>query len=58
MDKEVTSISVSAQKNGWKLYINLIVLGSRLLSSKSFKKLNIVKLFVLMRMVIKGSHGE
>ena len=56
LDEEVTSVSVSAQKNGWMLYINFINLGSRLLSTRSFKKLNIVELLVLMRKVIKGGH--
>ena len=56
LDEQVTSISVSAQKNGWMMYINFINTGSRLLSTRSFKKLNIVELFVLMRKVIKGGH--
>ena len=51
---QVTSISVSAQKNGWMMYINFQDSGSKLLSTKSFKKLNIVELFVLMKKVIKG----
>ena len=46
---------MSAQKNGWMMYINFLNSGSKLLSTKSFKKLNIVELFVLMRKVIKGS---
>ena len=48
------SVSVSAQKNGWMMYINFLNSGSKLLSTKIFKKLNIVELFVLMRKVIKG----
>ena len=56
LDEEVTSVSMSARKNGWMLYINFINLGSRLLSTKSFKTLNIVELFVLMRKVINGGH--
>ena len=52
--KLVTSVSVSDQKTGWMMYINFINSGSKLLSTKSFKKLNIVEMFVLMRKVIKG----
>ena len=51
---QVTNVSVSAQKSGWMMYINFKDSGSKLLSTKSFKKLNIVELFVLMRKVIKG----
>ena len=51
---QVTNVSVSAQKSGWRMYINFKDSGSKLLSTKSFKKLNIVELFVLMRKVIKG----
>ena len=36
------------------MYINFLNFGSKLLSTKSFKKLNIVDLLVLMRKVIKG----
>ena len=50
----VTSVSVSAQKSGWMMYINFKDFASKLLSTKSFKKMNIVELFVLMRKVIKG----
>ena len=50
----VTNISVSAQKSGWMMYINFRDSGSKLLSTKSFKKMNIVELFVLMKKVIKG----
>ena len=45
---------MSAQKTGWMMYINFINSRSMLLSTKSFKKLNIVELYVLMRKVIKG----
>ena len=45
---------MSAQKNGWMMYINFQDSGSKLLSTKSFKKLNIVELLVLMKKVIKG----
>ena len=51
---QVTNVSVSAQKAGWRMYINFKDSGSKLLSTKSFKKLNIVELYVLMRKVIKG----
>ena len=51
---QVTNVSVSAQKTGWRMYINFKDSGSKLLSTKSFKKLNIVELYVLMRKVIKG----
>ena len=51
---QVTNVSVSAQKSGWRMYINFKDSGSKLLSTRSFKKLNIVELFVLMRKVIKG----
>ena len=51
---EVTNISVSAQKSGWMMYINFRDSGSKLLSTKSFKKMNIVELFVLMKKVIQG----
>ena len=51
---QVTNVSVSAQKSGWRMYINFKESGSKLLSTKSFKKLNIVELYVLMRKVIKG----
>ena len=51
---QVTNVSVSAQKSGWRMYINFKDSGSKLLSTKSFKKLNIVELYVLMRKVIKG----
>ena len=51
---QVTNVSVSAQRSGWMMYINFKDSGSKLLSTKSFKKLNIVELFVLMRKVIKG----
>ena len=51
---QVTNVSVSAQKSGWRMYINFKDSGSKLLSTKSFKKLNIVEMFVLMRKVIKG----
>ena len=55
-DELVTSISVSAQKNGWMMYINFLNSGSKWLSTKSFKKLNTVELFVLMRKVTKGGN--
>ena len=55
-DELVTSVSVSAQKTGWMMYINFSNSGSKLLSTKSFKKLNIMELFVLMRKVIKGGN--
>ena len=48
------SVSVSAQKSGWMMYIKFKDSGSKILSIKSFKKLNIVELFVLMKKVIKG----
>ena len=51
---QVTNVSVSAQRSGWMMYINFKDSGSKLLYTKSFKKLNIVGLFVLMRKVIKG----
>ena len=51
---EVTNVSVSAQKSGWMMYINFRDSGSKLLSTKSFKKMNIVEMFVLMKKVIKG----
>ena len=51
---QVTNVSVSAQKSGWMMYINFKDSGSKLLSTKSFKKMNIVELFVLMKKVIKG----
>ena len=51
---EVTNVSVSAQKAGWMMFINFRDSGSKLLSTKSFKKMNIVELFVLMKKVIKG----
>ena len=51
---EVTNVSVSAQKSGWMMFINFRDSGSKLLSTKSFKKMNIVELFVLMKKVIKG----
>ena len=51
---QVTNVSVSAQKSGWRMYINFKDSGSKLLSTRSFKKLNIVELFMLMRKVIKG----
>ena len=38
------------------MYINFSNSRSKLLSTKSFKKLNIVELFVLMRKVIKGGN--
>ena len=53
IDELVTSASVSAQKTGWMMYINFINSGSKLLSTKSFKKLNIVELYVQMKKVIK-----
>ena len=55
-DELVTSVSVSAQKTEWMMYINFSNAGSKLLSTKSFKKLNILELFVLMRKVIKGGN--
>ena len=51
---QVTSVFVSAQKSGWMMYINFKDSGSKLLSTKNFKKLNIVELFVVIRKVIKG----
>ena len=51
---QVTNVSVSAQRSGWRMYINFKDSGSKLLSTKRFKKFNIVELFVLMRKVIKG----
>ena len=51
---QVTNVSVSAQKQGWMMYINFKDSGSKLLSTKSFNKMNIVELYVLMRKVIKG----
>ena len=45
---------MSAQKTGWMMFINFKDSGSKLLSTKSFKKMNIVELFVLIRKVIKG----
>ena len=53
-DEQMTSVSESAQKNGWMMYINFLNSRSKLLSTKSFKKINIVELFVLIRKVIKG----
>ena len=52
-DELVMSVLVSAQKKRWMMYINFLKFGSKLLSTKSFKKLHIVELFVLMRKVIK-----
>ena len=52
--EQVSSVSVSAKKSGWMIYITFKDSGLKLLSTKSFKKLNIVELFVLMRKVIKG----
>ena len=49
---------MSAQKSGWMMYINFKDSGSKLLSNKSFKKLNIVELFVLMRKVINCSSAK
>ena len=51
---QVTSVSIGAQKSGWMMYINFKDSGSKPLSTKSFKKLNIMELFMLMRNVIKG----
>ena len=51
---DITNVSVSAQKTGWMMFINFRDSGSKLLSTKSFKKMNIVKLFMLMKKVIKG----
>ena len=51
---EVTNVSVSAEKTNWMMFINFKDSGSKLLSTKSFKKMNIVELFVLMKKVIKG----
>ena len=51
---KVTNASVSAQKTGWMMFINFKDSGSKLLSTKSFRKMNIVELFVLMKKVIKG----
>ena len=45
---------MSAQKTGWMMYINFINSGSKLFSTKSLKKLNIVELYVMMKKVIKG----
>ena len=45
---------MSAQKIGWMMFINFQDSGSKLLLTKSFRKLNIVELFVLMKKVIKG----
>ena len=45
---------MSAQKTWWMMFINFKDSGSKLLSTKSFKKMNIVELFGLMRKVIKG----
>ena len=50
---EVTNVSVSAHKTGWMMFINFRDYGSKLLSTKSFRKMNIVELFVLMKKVIK-----
>ena len=50
---EVTNVSVSAQKSGWMMFINFRDSGSKLLSTKSFKKMNIIELFMLMKKVIK-----
>ena len=36
------------------MFINFRDSGSKLLSTKSFRKMNIVELFVLMKKVIKG----
>ena len=41
---------------GGCLHINFITTGSRKLSTRSFKKINIVELFVLMRKVIEGGY--
>ena len=51
---EDTNVSVSAQKAGWMMFINFKDYGSKLLATKSFRKMNIVELFVLMNKVIKG----
>ena len=40
---EVTNVSVSAQKTGWMMFINFRDSGSKLLSTKSFRKMNIVE---------------
>ena len=55
-DELVMSVLVSAQKTGCMMYINFLNYGSKLISTKSFKKLNIVELCVLMRKVIKGGN--
>ena len=56
LDELVTSVLVSAQKTRWMMYINFINSGSKLLYTRSFKKLNIVELYVQMRKVIKGGN--
>lgn len=55
-DYYITNVSISAQKNDWSTYVNFTTLGSKLLSTRSFRKMNIVELYVLKRKIIFGGH--
>lgn len=56
LDKRITSVSASALNKGWIMYVNISDRGSKRLSSRIFKKINIVELFILQRKVISGGH--
>ncbi|KAL8120181.1 hypothetical protein AgCh_017357 [Apium graveolens] len=56
LDQEILSVSVSAMKIGWRMYVAIMQMGSLIVSSKAFQKLRIVELYVLQRKVIQGSN--
>ena len=52
---QVTNVSISAQRSGWRMYINFKDSGSKLLSTKSFKK---VEHYGVVRAYEKGDQGR
>lgn len=52
LNERVTSVSASKLKKGWIMYVNLIDHRALRLSSRMFKKMNVVELFVLKSKII------
>lgn len=51
-DNRFSSVSASALKKGWVMYVNLVDRAALRLSTRMFKKMNIVELFVLKNKII------
>ena len=56
LDDRITSVSASNLKDAWLMYVNTVYQPSLRMSSRIFKKMNIVELFILKRKLI--SHGH